>query len=160
MNKSFSDAILPYIRRYEGRVSACGVKYGSVMYITFGEGIDTPSVRNLLITVYSATLTFGADDWFLINCGDTILDSEFSDIGQARDLLNNVLIGRKLLDIKIDKNDSVIIFDNDLILKSAITSEEPASGFLHSFYLRDGPIWVTIDGVTIKNDDDVVDDAQ
>lgn len=149
-SKSLRDAILPHTIIYESRVSACGVRYGSVLYIAFGEGLTKPHLGRASTTQYSVELEVGSDSWVLVNCGDIILDSEFSDIERARDTLNGSLLGRKMLDFEVAQSESTIIFDGNTILKSGIVPE-PASGFLYSFQAKDGPTWETIDGVTIQD---------
>lgn len=149
-SKLLRDAILLHTIRYESRVSACGVRYGSVLYIAFGEGLTKPHLGRASTTKYSVELEVGSDSWVLTNYGDIILDSEFSDIERARDTLNGSLLGRKMLDIEVSQSESTITFDGNMKLKSGIVPA-PASGFLYSFQAKYGPTWETLNGVTIQD---------
>lgn len=148
-NKILRDAILPYTNQYGNGICACGVRYGSVLYMAFGHGLTKPHPGRLSTIEYSFELEVGSDRWVLVKFGNEILDSEFIDIELARDALNASLIGRKILNFDIAQSESIIIFDGNLILNSTITPD-PASGFLYSFGPRDGPVWETVDGVLLQ----------
>jgi len=148
-SKSLRNAIFPYLSRYGGCVSASGIRYGSVLYIAFGEGVSKPHQGRASTTQYPVELEVGSDAWVLNNGSDQVLDSGFNDTELTRNTLHNVLVGRKVQDLETTQTESIIIFDNNLILRSYI-APEPAAGFLYSFQVENGPAWETIDGVAMQ----------
>jgi hypothetical protein len=148
-SKSLRDAILPYLSRNGDFISASGIRYGSVLYIAFGEGIFQPHHGRTSTTQYPVELEVGSDTWILTNGSDQVLDSGFDDTETARNTLHNILVGRKVQDLETTKTESKITFDNNLVLRSYIVPE-PAAGFLYSFHVENGPVWETIDGIAME----------
>jgi hypothetical protein len=146
---SFKEAIFPYLEKYQFCIGACGVKYGSVAYIAFGELIIETRPGKHQLYHYPVNLLFGADIWDLSQEGKLIMNSDFENVHTTRSKLEELLIGRTLVDIVTVEDESHVIFSEGLILSSYIMSEY-ASDFLFSFYVENGPIWETIDGKSMK----------
>jgi hypothetical protein len=144
----FSDNILPYLERYEFRIAAAGVRYGSVAYISFGSGFPEMTSRGTSLVRYPVAIEFGADDWVLFREGKEILNSSFEDRELARAILARHMIGKTLTAIEMTPTDSTLSFDGGLGWTSRL-SEDPASGFLYSFDVDGGPSWETVDGVSV-----------
>jgi hypothetical protein len=146
---SIRDAIFPFLEKYRFCVSACGIRYGSVLYVAFGECVTQAHQGRPDTTHYPVEFEFGADDWHANNNGKRIIDSQFDDIDDARSKLRDLLVGRRLIDVVTADDESQIIFNEECILLSRI-APEPASGFLFSFHVEDGPTWETVDGQSMQ----------
>ena len=142
-------SIMPYLNTYRGRISASGIRYGSVLYVAFGKGISKAHVGRASTTRYPVELEIGSDTWVLTKDNDMILDSQFDNIQEARSEIHNILVGRKMLDIETTQTEGIVTFDANLVLRSCIVPE-PGSGFLYSFQVQNGPEWETLDGAELR----------
>lgn len=147
-NESMRDLIFPYLSRYGNCVSASGIRYGSVLYIAFGEGISKPHPGRASTTQCPVELEIGSDTWILTNSSDKVVDSGFDDTELTRNTLHSILVGRKVHDLESTPTESIITFGDNLVLRSYIVPE-PAAGFLYSFQVENGPAWETVDGVVM-----------
>lgn len=150
LQQSLKERIFPWLQQYDFRISAASVRYGSVSYIAFGQATEKHYGR-FSTTHYSADLQFGADVWELLEGSNVLLDSCFEDITAARELIEARLVGLRVTDIDMLEDHSSVYFDNGLIWRSEI-SPEPASGFLYTFDVDNGPCWETVDGHSICED--------
>ena len=148
-SKELKDTIFPYLEPYEFRISAAGVRYGSVIYLGFGEGNSRRHANGILITQYPVEIEIGSDNWSLDKNGNPMIDSHFVSIDSARLKLENLLVGVKLVDTKIANKTARMVLDKGLVLQSHIIPM-PESGFLYSFQTEDGSVWETIDGKTFR----------
>ena len=137
----------PYLAEYDSRVSYAGVRYGSVLYLSFGNPVRQRATRNICVDVYPVAIEFGADDWSLIHAGKEVLNSDFADVHSVRENLKEWLIGRTVLAVELLGSSSTVTLDDDWVLVSRI-DRDPASGFLYSFHVDGGPSWETVDGVS------------
>ena len=147
--EDLNKAVLPYLEEYEARIGTAGIRYGSVAYIAFGNGVTTAHKAHLPTTHYPVEMEFGADYWEIIRGGDVLMDSNFSNVDAARTEINSLLIGRKVQGIVVTENESQLELEGDIILRSRV-AQEPASGFLYSFHVAQGPVWETVDGVSTR----------
>ncbi|WP_140420591.1 hypothetical protein [Novosphingobium sp. B 225] len=146
---NLNQAVLPRLEKYRSIISAAGIRYGSVAYISFGPRGFERSVRGGELEKYPVSLEFGSDVWRLIRHGKILLDSENCDQEAARKIISEALVGSRLVDIEAHKNESIVRFENDTYLISEILSE-PESGFLYGFQAEDEPAWETVDGILLQ----------
>lgn len=144
-------AILSSLQRYSSKVNGAGIRYGSVAYLAFGESWQDEHIGRASTRQYSVEIEVGADRWSLLDGSRKVLDSNFSNIDEARTVWSDALMGRKLLDVGIVSDQAKIIFDHNFAL-TAVISKTPASGFLFSYQERNGPDWETVDGFMIANE--------
>ena len=142
------DLILPYLEEFDCRISASGIRYGSVAYIAFGRAREKPHKGRPSTFHYPVEIEMGSDYWTIERNGEILLDSCFSDVDRAREKLQ-VLNGRKLCDIDIQASYGVFELDDGISWISSIISR-PASGYLYSFQAENGPTWETLDGVSVQ----------
>jgi hypothetical protein len=147
--ENLSQAVLSRLKRHGFTVSAAGIRYGSVAYVCFGQGVVEKHSGRADTTRYPCELEFGSDVWRLIREGQILLDSENFDQEIARIIISKSLVGSRILDIKVHKNESIVVFEKDTLLISEISSE-PASGFLYGFQAENEPAWETVDGVLLQ----------
>jgi len=148
-HENLKQAILQPVKKYDYIISAAGIRYGSVVYISFGPRGFERSVLGGYLEKYPVSLEFGSDVWRLIRNKKIVLDSNNYDQDRARIIISESLVGIKLIDIKIRKNEGIIQFENDIFLISEILPD-PASGFLYGFQAENEPSWETIDGVLLQ----------
>lgn len=148
-HENLSQAILPRLKRHDFIISAAGIRYGSVAYVSFGQGMVEKHSGRADTTRYPCELEFGSDVWRLIRDGQILLDSENCDQDATRRIISESLVGSRLVDIKTDKNESIVRFEKDTSLISEVSSE-PASGFLYGFQAENEPAWETVDGVLLQ----------
>lgn len=141
---------MSYLEAYDYCISAAGIRYGSVAYIAFGNSVKISHKKHEQTMEYPVEIEFGSDEWQITQNEYTLLNSDFSDINIAREIISRVIVGNKVRNIAFCKITSAIKFDCDTIFTSRI-SHDPASGFLYSFHVIGGPSWETIDGVSIRN---------
>lgn len=146
--EDLNKAVFTYLEAYEARIGAAGIRYGSVAYIGFGDGITTPHKKHVPTTNYPVEMEFGADYWQITQSGNLLMDSNFSNVDAARTKLGCLLIGRRVEDLITIGNESRLELDDNITLRSRVTPE-PDSGFLYSFHAAGGPTWETVDGVSI-----------
>jgi hypothetical protein len=77
------------------------------------------------------------------------LYSGFSDVNDARNRLQDLLVGNRIIGIELSESISCVLFDDEINLCSE-TSSAPEAGFLYSFYVEGGPSWETVDGINFK----------
>lgn len=148
-HENLCQAILPRLKRHDFIISAAGIRYGSVAYVSFGQGMVEKHSGRADTTRYPCELEFGSDVWRLIRDGQILLDSENCDQDAARRIISESLVGSRLIDIKTDKNEIIVGFEKDTFLISEVSSE-PASGFLYGFQAENEPAWETVDGVLLQ----------
>lgn len=146
---SLKEAIFSYLARHEFLISAAGIRYGSVAYLAFGQGMPKEHRGRAATTQYPVELEIGSDDWKLTRDEAHLIDSEFDNVDKAREQLQKLLVGRKVSDIQSSGDESRIVFDDGMSLCSRL-GPDPASGFLYSFQAERGAIWETIDGITLE----------
>lgn len=145
---SLRDAVFPYLEPYSFVISATGIRYGSVAYIAFGQS-ELKQHRNRASTKqYPVELEIGSDNWSLIRDGERLIDSRFIDANEAREKLEQLLVGQTVIDICLLEGESRIAFSDGITLCSQVGTD-PASGFLYSFQVEKGPTWETIDGASL-----------
>lgn len=147
LSEDLSRAILPHLEMYEARIAVAGIRYGSVAYIAFGSGVTTPHKKHSSTTHYPVEMEFGSDYWELVQDGNIMLDSNFSNVNAARAEIGSLLIGRRVLGIVTEGAESRLVLDADTSIRSRV-AQEPASGFLYSFHVARGPTWETVDGIS------------
>jgi hypothetical protein len=143
-HENLSQAILPHLKRYDFIISAAGIRYGSVAYVSFGQGVVEKHSGRADTTRYPCEFEFGSDVWRLIRDGQTLLCSESCAQDLARRIMSESLVGIETL-----KRESIVRFEKDTFLISEVTSE-PASGFLYGFQAEKEPAWETVDGVLLQ----------
>jgi hypothetical protein len=146
---SLAEMILPHLKDYGSLISAAGIRYGSVAYIAFGEPKEELHSGRASTLEYPVELEIGADDWALVQGDIRILDSNFENVDEARIANGRALLGKKLQDISLSGNESVLKFSERLELWSQLTSS-PSSGFLYSFQGAGGGGWETVDGKALS----------
>lgn len=144
-DSSIKQRVFERLKDFDFTVSASGVRYGSVIYIAFGIGEIRSHVSRADTIHYPIELEFGSDYWELIRGDRVLINSEFWDVDSARMLLNDNLVGRTVCDLTVNEQQSVIMFDENTLLKSRIY-KDPSSGFLYSFQTGDKDVWETVDG--------------
>src|SRR6266850_718067 len=97
----FGDNILPYLKRYGSRVTACGIRYGSVIYLGFGVGVRKTITRTIMAMTYPVEIEFGADEWTLSENTKDVVTSRFRRPERAREELEQYLVGRTVAAIEI-----------------------------------------------------------
>ena len=142
-------AMLPYLEKYNFVISAAGIRYGSVAYIAFGQGLLQRHSGRAETTKYPVEIEFGSDRWKLVHDASILVDSEICDQDAVRKILAKYLVGKKVIDIVVTGNESRIEFDSHTFLISEI-SYDPASGFLYSFQAENEPAWETVDGILLQ----------
>ena len=145
--EDLNKAVLPHLEPYEARISAAGIRYGSVAYIGFGDGVTTPHKTHVPTTSYPVEVEFGADYWEVSQGGNVLMDSSFTNVDAARAKIGSLLIGRRVQGLITIGNESRLELDEDITLRSRV-APEPASGFLYSFHAAGEPTWETVDGVS------------
>jgi hypothetical protein len=146
---TLAGAIWPYAAKHGFQISAAGIRYGSVLYIAFGQGVSKIHRATAATTQYPVELEFGSDNWKLIRAKSCLLDSGFSDVNDARNRLQDLLVGNRIIGIELSESISCVLFNDEINLCSEISSA-PEAGFLYSFYVEGGPSWETVDGINFK----------
>lgn len=141
------DEMMPHIGRFGYRVSAAGVRLGSIIYMGFGPIYRDRTPSGVLIDNFPAILEFGADEWSVRHNGVEVLGSGFADVKEARATLNKFLVDRNVIKVDVSDSYSNIYLSGNGIIESIVT-DDPASGFLYHFRANDGPCWDTVDGIT------------
>lgn len=100
---------------------------------------------------YPVEMEFGSDYWEIIQDGNIIMDSNFSNVDAARAKISSLLIGRKVqgIGVRESESESRLELDSNIIVRSRV-AQEPASGFLYSFHVEGGPTWETVDGISTR----------
>ena len=139
------NTVFRYLNTYGFCINTAGIRYGSVLYLGFGESTLYEHKKRPATTRYQAEIEIGSDYWSLERNNSLLIDSSFSDINDTRSVLEDLLVGVKLKDIEITNETARIVMGEELVLQSSI-SLDPASGFLYSFGVEGGLVWETIDG--------------
>lgn len=145
------EIIFSHTAKHNNTISACGIRYGSVLYFAFGLGAFKRLPSGNFTIEHQVELECGANDWVIMDANGIILDSNFNDIHLTRPVVSSLFVGKKMIDFVAAQNESIITFDDGMVVKSIIECM-PGSGFLYSFHVVGGPSWETIDGVTIQDE--------
>ena len=140
----------PHLAKHGFIVSASGIRYGSVAYLGFGEGTPKQITPAISAVVYPVEIEIGADEWILSNNDTSIITSRYIGVIEARKIIENTIVGKIIKEIRTSVDGSTILFQGDIVLRSILTPI-PASGFLYSFSVVDGPSWETLDGFVPNN---------
>lgn len=141
-------AVWPSLEKYHFLVSAAGIRYGSVAYVAFGNVTHTAHRGRATTSQYPVELDIGSDHWQLTQNGKQLISSDFGNVDRAREQLQALLAGKKVIDVELDDKESAIVFDHGMRLLSK-TGSTPASGFLYSFQADKDASWETIDGFNL-----------
>lgn len=149
----FDRNIIPYIEKYQRRVSVAGIRYGSLAYLGFGPGTLERITHKSEVMRYPIAIEIGADEWIMTKDGIEIINSDFESVVWAREIMEKYLIGRIFEAIDISSSRSTIYFDDDLRMTSRVQSGEYCSGFLYCFSTKDGQYWDTNNGIQARGPD-------
>ena len=141
---------LSAVAKHGGCVSAAGIRYGSVLYLAFGQARLSNVTQDIQSKIYPVELEIGADDWKLSRNDRLILDSRFTNSRNARFTLSDNLVTQKINDIVLYDRTLDLVFSQNTVL-SVVVRPSPASGFLYSLYIDGVGSWETLDGEAISD---------
>ena len=118
LSDNLYNLMLPHLKEYKARVTASGIRYGSVAYIAFGQGIITQHKSYLATKSYPVEIEFGADYWSIIQNGRTAIESNFHDIQVTRKKIESLLVDRTIRGIFANDSDKITCETVDGILIS------------------------------------------
>jgi hypothetical protein len=136
-----------YIDRYDGKISAAGIRYGSVAYIGFGLAFIRTHKQHLDTTHYPIEIEMGTDYWRISKDDAILLESNFTKVDDARKKISNILVDKVVK--RIDFGRVITIETSDGILIDMEISENPSSGFSLSVDVDGELSWETIDGLSV-----------
>lgn len=139
------DRIKPHLGKYRYQIAECGVRYGSVIYFGFGDGLRTISKDHSSYVRYPVEMELGSNNWHIKSEESAVLDSDFADPELARSILRRLFLDRQVRNFEVVGDRAILWCSESLVVEMDI-DPDPASGFLISFDTIDGVSWETIDG--------------
>ncbi len=128
-------------------ITGGGVRYGSVMYLGFGDTWTENHLGRREIRRFAAELELGADEWLCLVDGNAYLSSDRPDLSLERDDIDEMFVGGRLLNTSSKKEHFDLSISGGVTIRSLIKADQ-SSGFLLSLSLADKS-YETIDGVTL-----------
>jgi hypothetical protein len=148
--RTFQQLLATYVIDPGIAITGGGVRYGSVMYLGFGETWTEKSLRGRWdIRRFAVELELGADVWSCSMDGVDYLSSDRPDLSLQRDDIDEMFVGGRLLGALSDDQHFDLSISGGISIRSAIKSDQ-ASGFLLSLSLRHG-FYETLDGQTLAS---------
>jgi hypothetical protein len=125
----FKELILAHLMKPGVAITGGGVRYGSVMYLGFGD-TWTESLRGQReIRRFAVELDFGADKWWCSLDGIAYLHSDRPGLSLERDVLDEMFVGGRVLGASLDEAHFDLSISGGITIRSAIKADQ-ASGFL------------------------------
>ena len=144
---SFQDLLTRYVINPGLQIAGGGVRYGSVIYIGFGD-TWTENLRGRWdVRRFAVEVEFGADEWSCLVDGKAYLGSNRPDLSLERDELDDIFIGGRLLNTSLTKVHFDLVLSGDVLIRSVVKPNQ-ASGFLLTLSLADA-IYETLDGCSL-----------
>lgn len=128
-------------------ITGGGVRYGSVIYLGFGDTRTENLLGRWDIRRFAAELEFGADKWSCLADGKAYLTSDRRDLALERNDIDEMLAGGRLLSAFFDGAHFDLSISGGIIIRSVIKPDQ-ASGFLFTLSLPDES-YETLDGETL-----------
>lgn len=142
--------MLPYLEISEFRITGGGIRYGSVIYLGFGEPIIQSNGQHRVTKRFPVELEIGADNWSIVDGGAVVVRSQFTDLGQTRSQIQRLFEGRELRRVTLITGAVTLECSGGLAIEMDVRPD-PASGFLIAFDVKDVLAWETVDGENISS---------
>jgi len=82
--------------------------------MAFGHGVEKSHRVRASTIHYPVEIEIGSDFWSISRDEELILDSNFVNLSDARDILREIIVGSVVEGARIDREESLILLDGGL----------------------------------------------
>jgi hypothetical protein len=143
---SFEELLVAHLIKPGVPITGGGVRYGSVMYLGFGNTWTESLLGRWEIRRFAVELELGADEWCCLLDGRAYLSSDRPDLSLERDVIDKLFVGGRVLSASFDDEHFDLSVSGGVVIRSAIKADQ-ASGFLLTLALPN-EVYETLDGQT------------